>query len=182
MNRVRASRSRLLAALATGAACLCMPQPSRAEVVASGANGFLLRHELKISRGAAAAYARLVRVQDWWSSDHTYSGSAARLSLQAHSGGCWCEKLPDGGFAQHMQVVYAAPGKALRLVGGLGPLQAMGVSGALTFTLKAESADVTRVTVSYAVSGFAPEGFADLARAVDAVLAEQLARYVAASA
>jgi len=79
-----------------------------------------------------------------------------------------------------MDVVYAAPGKALRLVGGLGPLQEMGVSGALTFTLKAESAGVTRVTVSYAVSGFAPQGFADLAPAVDAVLGEQLARYVAA--
>jgi hypothetical protein len=79
-----------------------------------------------------------------------------------------------------MDVVYAAPGKALRLVGGLGPLQEMGVSGALTFTLKPESADVTRVTLSYTISGYAPQGFTDIAHAVDAVLGEQLARYVAA--
>jgi hypothetical protein len=177
MNRVHSPAARLGAAVA---ACVSVMQPSRAEVVASGANGFVVRHELRIPRGAAAAYARLVRVQDWWSSDHTYSGSAARLSLQARPGGCWCERLPDGGFVKHMDVVYAAPGKALRLVGGLGPLQEMGVSGALSFTLEAESADVTRVTLSYVVSGFAPQGFNDIARAVDAVLGEQLARYVAA--
>jgi len=65
MNRVPTSRSRLLATLAACAACACVLQPGHAEVVASGANGFVVRHELKIARSAAAAYARLVRVQDW---------------------------------------------------------------------------------------------------------------------
>ena len=176
MNRVRPPAVRLCAAFG---ALLCVAEPGQAEVVASGATGFVVRHELRIARGTAAAYARLIRVQDWWSSVHTYSGSAANLSLQARLGGCWCEKLPAGGFVRHMGVVYAAPGKALRLVGGLGPLQEMGASGVLSFTLKAESADVTRVTLSYAVSGFAPQGFTDMARGVDTVLGEQLARYAA---
>ena len=176
MNRVQAPSLRLCAAVAL---LVWGVQPSRAEVVASGANGFSLGYELRVPRSSAAAYARLVRVQDWWSSAHTYSGSAANLSLQARPGGCWCEKLAQGGFVRHLDVVYAAPAKALRLVGGLGPLQGMGVSGALTFTLKAESAGMTRVTVSYVVSGFAAEGFTDIARAVDGVLGEQLARYAA---
>lgn len=178
MNAFLSLAGKLAAAFAL---CACVTLPSRAEVVSSGANGFAVKHELRIARGTAAAYARLIRIQDWWSSDHTYSGSAANLSLAARPGGCWCEKLPAGGFVRHMEVVYAAPGKALRLAGGLGPLQEMGASGVLSFRLEAESADATRVTVSYVVSGYAPQGFTEMARAVDSVLGGQLARYAAPS-
>ena len=89
-------------------------------------------------------------------------------------GGCWCESLPDGGFVRHLDVLYAAPGRALRLQGGLGPLQGMGVSGAMTFVLKAEGA-TTRIVVDYVVSGYAAGGLEKVAVGVDAVLGEQLA-------
>lgn len=174
MHRLHAPAATLCAALVLSVSGL---PPARADVVASGANGFAVRHELRVARSAAAAYARLLRVQDWWGSEHTYSGSAANLTLQARPGGCWCERLAAGGFVRHMDVVYAAPGKGLRLVGGLGPLQTMGASGTLSFTLTAESADVTRVTLSYVVTGFAAGGFSEIAPAVDAVLGAAFARY-----
>jgi hypothetical protein len=76
-----------------------------------------------------------------------------------------------------MDVVYAEPGKALRLTGGLGPLQQMGATGAMTFDFKADGTN-TRLTVTYVVTGFvAGQGFATLAPAVDGVLAEQVARF-----
>jgi diguanylate cyclase (GGDEF)-like protein len=147
-----------------------------ADVVSTGPAGFVVRTAAVTDRNLMAAWRRLVRVQDWWSTEHTYSGDAANLSLDLAPGGCWCEKLPGGGFVRHMEVVYAAPRTALRLVGGLGPLQGMGASGALTFTLKATGPRQTAITAEYAVTG-SVTGVADLAAAVDGVLTEQLRRY-----
>jgi len=160
-------------------ACLLGPRPATAEVVSAGPSGFVVRTESVTARDLAAAWQRLVRVQQWWSQEHTYSGDAANLSLQLTPGGCWCEKLPGRGFVRHMEVVYVAPRHTLRLVGGLGPLQGMGAAGALTFTLKPMGPGQTTVTAEYAVSGYVPGGFGELAAAVDGVLSEQLRRYAA---
>jgi hypothetical protein len=75
-----------------------------------------------------------------------------------------------------MTVLYLAPGKAVRFGGALGPLQAMGVTGALTITLTAASGGGTDVVLTYSVGGFVKEGFADLSKGVDAVLGVQVAR------
>lgn len=151
--------------------------PATAAVVAAGPTGFVIHAEASIAREPGAAWVRLTHVAEWWNPAHTYTRDAANLSLAVEPGGCWCERLPDGGFVRHMEVVYAAPGKVLRLSGGLGPLQAMGVSGALTFTLQSAAAGRTTLSADYAVSGYAPGGFEKIAAAVDGVLAEQLARY-----
>ncbi len=48
-------------------------------------------------------------------------------------GGCFCELIPDGaGEIEHMRVIYTRPGVTLRLQGGLGPLQEVGVSPAFS--------------------------------------------------
>jgi len=148
--------------------------PAGAAVTSAGAGGFALHHEVVFPGTPAEAWSRLVAPASWWSADHTYSGDAKNLSLAAVPGGCWCEALPGGGFVRHMDVLYAAPGRALRLHGGLGPLQGMGASGAMTFVLKPDGA-TTRIVVDYVVSGYAAGGFEKLAGGVDAVLGEQLA-------
>ena len=148
--------------------------PAVAAVASAGAGGFALHHELTFPGTPAEAWTRLVAPSAWWSSGHTYSGDAKNLSLATVPGGCWCEALPGGGFVRHMDVLYVAPGHALRLFGGLGPLQGMGVTGALTFVLKPDGA-TTRIVVDYAVSGYVAGGFEKLAVGVDAVLGEQLA-------
>jgi hypothetical protein len=124
------------------------------------------------------AYAAFLRINRWWSDAHTYSGSAANLRIEARPGGCWCETLPDGGFVRHMSLDYAAPGKALRLMGGLGPLQDMGVSGALSVQFEPREGGA-RIRFSYKVAGRIEGGFATLAPAVDRVLGEQLTRLAA---
>jgi hypothetical protein len=94
------------------------------------------------------AYAALLQPARWWSSEHTFSGSAAKLTLDARAGGCWCETLTDGGSVEHMRVVYVAPGRVLRLRGALGPLQGLGVEGAMTLSVKA-GASGADITLSY---------------------------------
>ena len=162
----------LAAALAAGAA-------ARAEVTAVGAGGFVVRHEAVYAGTGDAAWRRLLEPAAWWDPEHTYSHDARNLTLEARPGGCFCERLADGGFVRHLDVTYLAPGRLLRLAGGLGPLQRMGVAGALTFSLAAADPGHTRIVLEYAVSGFAPAGFAELAAAVDRVLGEQLARLAA---
>jgi uncharacterized protein YndB with AHSA1/START domain len=161
-----------LALLAAGAA--------RAEVTDSQPNGFEVRHQVTIAAPAATVWASLVQPAKWWTSAHTWSGSAANLSIGAASGGCFCEKLPNGGSVLHMTTAYAAPGTKLVLIGGLGPLQSSGASGALTFAL-AERDGQTTVTVTYDVGGYFRGGLDKIAGGVDAVLGQQVAGLKAAA-
>jgi hypothetical protein len=151
--------------------------PDRASVVSSGPGGFVVREEVQFAGPPAAAWKHLVDVASWWNPQHTYSGSSSNLSLTLSPGGCWCEKLANGGFARHLEVVLAVPDKTLRLVGGLGPLQGLGATGALTFTLRSGSAGVTTVIAEYSVVGYSQQGLASLTAAVDGVLADQMARF-----
>jgi len=169
-----AATIRIIAVLALGASPL-LASRADAEIAGFASNGFEVREQVHVSAGSKAVYAALTTPKRWWASDHTYSRDATRLTLDPRAGGCWCERLPDGGSVQHLTVVYAAPEKALRLRGALGPLQAMGVAGSLTISLK-EAGEGTDVTLTYAVGGYAHEGFETLAKTVDGVLSEQLAR------
>jgi uncharacterized protein YndB with AHSA1/START domain len=152
-----------------------IPHEAPAEVTAVGSEGFEVRQQIHVSASPAAVYAALITPARWWDSQHTYSGNAANLTLDAKAGGCWCERLADGGSVLHLIVVYAAPGKGLRLRGALGPLQAMGVEGAMSFSLKGGN-NGTDLTMTYAVGGYSKEGFDNLSKAVDGVLGEQVAR------
>jgi hypothetical protein len=77
-----------------------------------------------------------------------------------------------------MRVVYAEPGKALRMVGSLGPLQSEALTGTLTITLKPAAAG-TRLAFEYVVGGYMRYKTDEIAPAVDNVLAEQLGRLAA---
>ncbi len=78
-------------------------------------------------------------------------------------------------FSRHHARCYVAPGKALRLRGALGPFQGLGVEGSMTWSLKA-SANGTDISVSYAVGGYAKDGFDGASKAADRVLGEQIER------
>jgi uncharacterized protein YndB with AHSA1/START domain len=139
-------------------------------------SGFLVRLDANINAPAAKVYEALVgQVGSWWDPEHTYSGDAKNLSIDAHPGGCFCEKLPNGGGIEHARVIYVAPREVLRLSGALGPLQASGVSGTLTWKLTSGT-DNTRVQLSYSVGGFIDGGFEKIAPAVENVLRDQLDR------
>lgn len=149
--------------------------PAFATVADVGPGGFTIQVTAHIAAPPDQVYAALIKPALWWSPDHTFSGDSANLSLDAKAGGCWCEKLPRGGSVQHLTVVYASPGKVLRLRGALGPFQGFGVEGAMTWTLKA-AGDETDVSLTYALGGYAKDGFEQLSKAVDGVLSEQVVR------
>jgi hypothetical protein len=146
-----------------------------AEVVAVAANGFEVRETARTVAPSDKVYAALLLPAHWWSSEHTFSGSAANLVLDAHAGGCWCETLPDGGSVEHLRVVYVSPGKILRLRGALGPFQGLAVDGVMTLSVKSV-ADGTDISLTYAIGGYAKDGFDGLAKGADQVLGEQLER------
>lgn len=146
---------------------------AHAEVVDASANGFTSKHVVTVALPPAAAYDRFVNVGSWWDSAHTYSGDAKKMTMVARPGGLWTEALGGGDFVEHARVIYAQRGKTLRLVGGLGPLQAMPVVSVMTVTFEADGAG-TKVTFTDAIGGSVP---AQLAPGVDAVLGQAMARY-----
>jgi hypothetical protein len=146
-----------------------------AEVVSVSGNGFEIRETAHTAASPDKVYAALLFPAHWWNSEHTFSGSAANLVLDAHAGGCWCETLPNGGSVEHLQVVYVSPGKVLRLRGALGPFQGLAVDGVMTWSVK-NVADGTDISFTYAVGGYAKDGFEGLSKITDQVLAEQVER------
>lgn len=119
--------------------------PAAAEVVATSDAGFVTRAAITVKTDPAATWQALIAPAGWWNGEHTYSGDAKNLYLDPQATGCFCEKLPitkdapantPGGSVEHMHVVYAAPSRALRMKGGLGPLQSEAVDATLTVTLK----------------------------------------------
>ena len=154
---------------------LAVAAPAAAEVKSATPNGFEVASATTIAAPPDRVYAALGEVGHWWSPSHTFSKDAANLSLELRAGGCFCERLKDGGSVQHMQVVYAAPGEGLRLRGALGPLQTEGVDGTLSWSLKPAGGG-TSVTQSYVVGGYIRAGMEQWAPRVDRVLDEQLQR------
>lgn len=167
---------RLLIAVALAlTAVAALSSEAGAEVVDAQANGFEVKRQAVLNAPADKVYAALIQPSAWWNKDHTWSGSAANLSLAAMSGGCFCEKLPNGGSVLHMTVVYAQPGQGLRLFGALGPLQMSGASGHLGWTLSEKDGKTTLVQ-TYDVGGYMKGGLDKLAPVVDQVLGEQFER------
>lgn len=149
---------------------------AHAEIVKAEAAGFTLRLEVPVMAEPLEVYTALInRVSDWWHPAHTFSSDSSNLYIEAKAMGCFCERLPDGGSVRHMEVVFAAPGRLLRMQGGLGPLQSLAVAGSLSWHLHAEETG-TRVELRYSVTGYLPDGMDAWAKPVESVLAEQLDR------
>ena len=149
--------------------------PAHAAVVEVAPSGMEIKHSFKVATTPQKVWDVLVQPARWWSSDHTFSGSAANLSLEPKAGGCWCETLPNGGSVQHLTVSFFAPPRALVLRGALGPLYNLAADGALAWTLAPSGPD-TEVTLTFRAGGYIKDGFAKWAAPVDKVLGEQAGR------
>ncbi len=147
---------------------------AHADVTDRSPGGFTVRIVKDIAVPPETTYVSLVRhIGEWWDASHTYSGDSKNLSIIAEPGGCFCEALPDGGGVQHATVVNVAPGRLLRMSGALGPLQAGGVTGSLSWEFEKSGSAATRMTMSYVVGGYLPGGLDKLADVVDMVLGRQ---------
>jgi len=77
--------------------------PVRAEVKDSSAIGFTIQDTVIIAANPNDVYHSLVAdVGRWWNSAHTFSGDANNLSIEDKAGGCFCEKLENGGSVRHL--------------------------------------------------------------------------------
>lgn len=180
-SRLSSRVAGLLFAAVAGNAALAVP--AHAEIVARDDNGFVIRQTVDVGASTPEAWRTLVKPATWWSSEHTFSGEAANLTLDPVPGGCFCEKLPASkqggagalaGGVQHMRVVYVEPGRALRMTGALGPLQSEAVLGSMTITLKAGDRG-TRILIEYVVGGYMRYRMDQIAPAVDRMLGQQIA-------
>lgn len=147
-----------------------------AEVTDSAANGFTTVNEVIIADGRTESWVAAVdQIDQWWSSDHTVSGDASRLSIEPETQGCFCETLGGKAGVVHLVVTMVNSTHLIRMTGGLGPLGLMGVDGNMTW----EFEDVeggTRVSFTYAVGGYRKDGLDKIAPAVDSVIGEALGR------
>jgi uncharacterized protein YndB with AHSA1/START domain len=153
---------------------------ARAEIKAASSDGFVIAYSQRIGAAPAAVYAALPAIDRWWNSAHTWSGSAANLSLKAEAGSCFCESWKDGN-VEHGRVIMVMRDKMLRLQTALGPLQGRAVTGVLTFQLMPEEKGgeaATVLTLTYVVNGASASALDKVAPAVNDVLGEQLGRLV----
>ena len=162
------------------AALSAAPLPAAAEVTASSDRGFVSHNEVLVDVSPAQAWAEMLRPAGWWNGDHSYSGNAANMTIDARVGGCFCEAIPGpagepAGQIEHMRVLYLAPGSTLRMTGGLGPLQSEAVTAVLTMTVKPEG-EMTRISWDYVVGGYGRLDLARIAPLVDMVIGEQFER------
>ncbi|MFC5577895.1 SRPBCC domain-containing protein [Lysobacter niabensis] len=164
-------RTSTVAVIATVAALAC--GTARAEVKDSVANGFTIENSQVVPVDADTAWNALVNdVGRWWPKDHTWWGDASKLSIQPRAGGCFCE-INGAQQARHMTVTFVDPGNTLRMTGGLGPLQGMGLDGALEWRL-AKADGGTRITLWYRAGGYTPDDLRKFVPVVDQVQGLQL--------
>lgn len=171
---------RFITALA--ATAIALAGPAQAEVIKLDSDGFVTRDTAEVSADLQTTWLELITPGNWWNDAHTWSADASNLMLTPQGGGCFCERIPpqeeDGaiglaGSVQHMVVLQAFPRKALRMRGGLGPLQSEPVDGVLTVTLK-ETDNGTRILWEYVVGGYMRYKAEDISKAVDGVMTQQL--------
>jgi hypothetical protein len=143
-----------------------------ADVVSSDSTGFHIKQAHRYEDGATNAYRVFVDdIDSWWPVDHTWFGADGTLTVDPVAGGCFCEIAGDKQ-AQHMTVAYVDPGRVLRLTGGLGPLQGLGLNGTMTLTFSD-----SELTLEYIVSGYPSVDLTQLAPVVDKVLSLQMSSF-----
>lgn len=153
-----------------------------AEVIKTEQEHFITRDEAVVEADLKQTWLALIQPAKWWSSEHTWSGDAANLNITPQGGGCFCEKIPEidepdrftlEGSVEHMRVIHAFPEQALRMQGGLGPLQSEPVIGVLTIVLS-EVDEGTRIVWEYNVGGSMRYKVGEISKAVDGVMSQQL--------
>lgn len=143
-----------------------------AKVLDQAADGFTVENSEWVPADSANAWKAFLEVGEWWPADHTWWGDASKLSISDKAGSCFCE-INGAQQAWHMTVTFVDPGKLMRMTGGLGPLQGMGLNGALEWRFVEEKGG-TRITLWYRAGGYTPDDLGKLVPVIDKVQALQL--------
>jgi hypothetical protein len=147
--------------------------PAAAEVVSRTADSFTLRYAVGAEIAREDIPGALEDLPKWWDSAHTYSGSAANLSLDLLPGGCWCEKLADGTDFAHGRTVSIAADRFV-FDAPFGPLRGKTTKAELSVTWPVANRGVTP-TWTMVVEG---PGIGAMADGVDAVMGAGYLRWL----
>ncbi len=168
------------------ASTMLIAGPAVAEVKSQSESGFVVGHTTEVLAKPEDVWKRLLVPKDWWNPAHSWSGKTDGFYIDAQAGGCFCELLQDKaangavkprGSVEHMRVLFADPGKVLRMTGALGPLQSEAMHGTLTVAMEPlKDGAGTRISLSYVVGGYMRYKVAEIAPAVDAMLGDQFQR------
>ncbi len=145
-----------------------LPQLALAAVISSEHNGFKIQIEHNVNADVTTSYQQFIKVGEWWNAEHTYFGKSTGMTLIPKAGGCFCETSGDKEVL-HMTVSYVDPNKELRMIGGLGPLQMMGVQGGMNWQFKKIDDKHAKIIHTYQVVGYMAGGLDKLAAIVDKV-------------
>ena len=169
--------------LVPAALIAALSSPAQGEVKTVTDTGFNVVHIAEVAAEPDVVWKRLIAPKSYWSKAHSWSGSSDGFYIDAQAGGCFCElfqeqgadgKTKTTGSVEHMRVIFAQPGKVLRMQGALGPLQSEAVLGTLTVAMEPlKDGKGTKLSFSYVVGGHMRYKVADIAPAVDKVLGEQ---------
>lgn len=149
---------------------------SIAEVIENTPYSFTIENKIEVASSINNSWKHFIQdIDKWWPKDHTWWGEKSRLSLDEFAGGCFCEKAESlGHSAEHMRVSHVEKHRLFRMTGGLGPLQGMGVYGALDFSFEKLDSGKTQITLRYQANGYNPKTYEQLTPIVDKVQAMQL--------
>lgn len=171
---------------------LAFALPAHAEIKAQSEAGFNVVHIAEVAATPDEIWKRLMSPKDYWSKEHSWSGSAAGFFIEPQAGGCFCELLQDapsngknksGGSVEHMRVIFIQPGKVLRMQGALGPLQSEATLGTLTVAMQSMPVKIgakpsTKLSFSYVVGGYMRYKVNEIAPNVDKVIGEQFSNLI----
>ena len=135
---------------------------------------FAIKINQALAVSAEELNAQILQIDEWWNPDHTYTGDSNNLYIDLEKE-CFCERLPYGGYVNHLSLVYYQPGVLFRFVGGLGPLQSIPMNGVLELRIKPVSETQSLLEVSYLVGSNSP-GLKNWAGPVNRVISEQISR------
>ncbi|HYC68136.1 ATPase [Brevundimonas sp.] len=168
--------TRLLLAALSAASLASLAGPAAAEVASRSENAFRLTFERPVTASPEAILAAAGRPAAWWSDAHTYSGSAANITVDLQPGGCWCEALPGGG-VKHAETVLVWPGERMVMFEApFGPLRGIGADAVLTMSWADPEGGAARTLKwTFVVNGPGAGAMADV---IDGVTAEQFGRLV----
>lgn len=164
---------RFAAAFAAATFALSAP-PATADVIDSSPAGFTVSKTVTVNASADVLWETLRAPQRWWAKEHTWSGDANNLFIDSQATGCFCEKLPGKGSVLHARLIYVDKGKLMRMEGAFGPLQAMAVTGVMSFEFTPQGDNATTLKMTYTVGGYMPGGLDKIAPMVDQVLGQQI--------
>ena len=154
-----------------------LPFKTISQVISKSEHGFTIQIKQEANVDSKTAYQQFLKVNEWWNAEHTYFGKSENLFIEAKANGCFCEVEGDKQVL-HMIVSYVEPNKEIKMIGGLGPLQMMGVNGGMSWKFIDLGNNKSKVIHHYQVSGAIDGGLDKIAPFVDQVQTIQVSALI----